>query len=121
MNPDLELGALQKKGLKKKTRKTTARRSRLKPTSEKRDEEKRDWALIKRAMLTAQLRTNGYTSCMKCGARDPWKLDLDHIVPSGRGGKWAPENAQLLCRTPDQMGCHDRKHGRPEWSKERAS
>lgn len=84
----------------------------LKPVSEKRAEERKVWALIKKSMLLAQLRTNGHTSCMECGEMNPEPIDLDHMTPSGRGGAWTPDNAQLLCR-----GCHSSKHGRVEWSK----
>lgn len=71
------------------------------------------WKLIKRAFVLCQIRTNGYTSCMECGAVNPEPIDLDHIIPAGKGGLWVADNAQLLCRK-----CHTSKHGEPMWSHE---
>ena len=92
------------------------RRTALKQESPKHKENRGLWKLIKQAMVLAQERTNGFTSCMECGlqTRD---LDLDHIIPSGNGGAWLPHNAQLLCRGPRTNDCHGRKHGQPEWSR----
>lgn len=80
---------------------------------ERQKERLKKWALIKRAMIFAQQRTDGFTSCMSCGLKNPRKLELDHIESTGRGGKWVPENAQLLCAGPGTNDCHGAKHSGP--------
>jgi hypothetical protein len=44
-------------------------------------------------------------------------LELDHLVPRGKGGKNNAKNAHLLCnyRHPAGNNCHGVKHGQPEW------
>ena len=91
-------------GLKRTEMKRTGR---LKPESEKQKGNRGLWKIIKRAMVLAQIRTNGFTSCMECGTHNPKPIDLDHID----GRDWLPENAQLLCRR-----CHELKHGVPMFS-----
>lgn len=84
------------------------------PIAKKSDRQKerlKKWALIKKAMIFAQRRTDGYTSCMGCGQKNPRKLECDHIESTGRGGDWVPENAQLLCVGPGTNDCHGQKHG----------
>lgn len=94
------------------TRKRNLGRKPLAPVSEDQAKLKKRWALIKAAMTIAQIRTNGWTSCMACGSMNPKPLDLDHIWPAGKGGPWTPDNAELLCRR-----CHDEKHGnQPQFS-----
>ncbi len=73
---------------------------RLPAVSDEQQERKDRWAFIKRCFLEAR------PECFACGAVG--HLDLDHMIPTGRGGEWEPENAQLLCRP-----CHSRKHGEP--------
>ena len=92
------------------------RRKGLAPESEDMKKLKKRWAFIKACMILSQRRTNGYTSCMECGAVDPERLDLDHITPAGNGGTWTPDNAQLLCAGVPGS-CHSKKHGEPQWSK----
>lgn len=95
------------------TRKSNlGRKKPLKPVSEDREKELKRWALIKQSMIEAQIKTNGYTSCMECGLVNPKPMDLDHIIPTSKNGIWFPSNAQLLCRV-----CHDFKHqNQPIWS-----
>ena len=106
-------------GIEKKTRPKskpkTLNRKPIKPVSDAQAERKKTWAFIKVCFLEAQRKTDGHTSCMECGAVDPKPIDLDHIIPTGRGGEWTPKNAQVLCRA-----CHSIKHGKPEWSKKEA-
>lgn len=103
---------LERSTKKKRSGSPTLKRTPLAPASDKRKDEKRDWMLIKKAMLRAQLLTNGHTSCMECGAQNPKPIDLDHEIPSGKGGPWTVSNAVLKCRP-----CHAEKHGTPKWSK----
>lgn len=120
-NPSMQEQFIREAGEKPKrdrkaeslTRKRNLGRSKpIKPESDEHKKLKRRWALIKQSMIQAQLRTNGHTACMECGAVNPMPLDLDHIIPTGRGGEWWPTNAQLICRR-----CHDSKHGnQPVWS-----
>ena len=98
-------------------KKKVASRGRINPVSVKQADKKARWALIKESMIQAQIRTQGFTSCMVCGAKDPKRLDLDHIVPAGKGGEWEPRNAQLVCG--GQGSCHSEKHGEPQWTKNR--
>lgn len=99
---------------KKGARKQPTRSRRPRAISPARREELEAWAYIKRTMLIAQVRTDGFNSCMECGAKNPHRLELDHIVPTGRGGAWEPENAQLLCAGAGS--CHECKTGAPQWS-----
>lgn len=91
------------------------KRTRIKPVSEDLEKLKKRWAMIKASMIESQVKTNGYTSCMECGAINPRMLQLDHIIPAGNGGVWFPSNGQLLCSGPGS--CHARKHGEPEWTR----
>lgn len=50
--------------------------------------------------------------CAQCGAKGP--VDLDHIEPRSKGRDDRPENLQLL---GINCGCHAKKHGVPQWSK----
>lgn len=79
--------------------------------SDRQKERLKRWALIKKSMICAQRLTDGYTSCMGCGQKNPRKLECDHIESTGRGGDWVPENAQLLCAGPGTNDCHGQKHG----------
>ena len=97
----------------KVTRTQMKRGKRIKPVSEDQEKLKKRWALIKQSMIEAQVKTNGWTECMECGTQNPRPIDLDHIIPTGKGGLWFPSNAQLLCRV-----CHEAKHRNlPEWTK----
>lgn len=102
------------KPAKAKTPPPRKKRKPLAPVSEDQEKLKKRWALIKQSMIESQVKTNGWTECMECGTRNPQPIDLDHIIPTGKGGLWFPSNAQLLCRT-----CHGAKHGEPMWSGER--
>jgi 5-methylcytosine-specific restriction endonuclease McrA len=63
------------------------------------------WQGIKETLLLIDPR------CDECGVQgDAVSLELDHIVPRGRGGKNNAKNAHLLCKP-----CHREKHGVPEW------
>lgn len=95
------------------------RGKRIAPVSEDQTTLKKRWAFIKACMILAQRRTSGFTSCMECGAVEPRKLELDHIIPTGNGGTWTPDNAQLLCAGPGS--CHARKHGEPEWTQKESA
>lgn len=78
-------------------------------TSEKQREREELWAWIKRCFLAC------HPFCAACGkSSDEARLELDHVIPTGRGGKWEPENAQLLCAGVGS--CHEAKTGIP-WPK----
>ncbi|MEV6419048.1 HNH endonuclease signature motif containing protein [Streptomyces sp. NPDC051662] len=44
-------------------------------------------------------------ACLVCGACE--RLEVDHILPIAKGGTWALDNAQTLCRR-----CHEEKTAR---------
>lgn len=114
-----------KKGtLKRSRRAVSSPESNPTPKRIKTNAGKDTWALIRKAMLVAQERTNGHLSCMECGVEcaSGQMLDLDHIRPKGQGGPNRPENARLVCNRFGPHGpenCHDRKHGVP-FPKERS-
>lgn len=114
-NPEMMEEFIANKGERPKKVKAEPKpmkRTRIKPVSEDRERDLKRWALIKQAMIEAQIKTNGYTSCMECGSMNPNPIDLDHIIPASKNGVWFPSNAQLLCRI-----CHNAKHGNlPKWS-----
>ncbi len=100
-----------------KNKRKQIKRSPIRSQSDIQKQKKKTWAFIRACMILAQRRTNGYLSCMSCGriVESTRQLHLDHIVPTGNGGKWTPDNAQLLCG--GFVGaCHDDKHGQPKWS-----
>ena len=108
-NPE---GKRNRKAEAQNRKRNLVRKTSLKPVSEDMEKNKKRWALIKQSMIEAQVKTNGFTSCMLCGTVNPKPIDCDHIIPAGKGGVWFPSNAQLVCRV-----CHDDAHGnQPEWS-----
>lgn len=118
--------AVQEKAKKARTRMKRgsgpARRTRLNPETDAHKVKRERWALIKLAMIYAQRRTQGYISCMECGAIDPAKVELAHLVPAGKGGAWEPHNAALLCAGPGTNQCHEKYDGNlPVWSSKEAS
>ena len=55
---------------------------------------------MKAAIFNAAQKENNYL-CANCGKTSPHKglYQIDHIFPMSKGGKTAPENLQLLCRS----------------------
>lgn len=104
------------------TRKRNLGRSKpLKPVSKTQKELLERWAYIKRCFIIAQVRTQGFVSCMTCGlvVDDDSQVDLDHIVPTGKGGTWTMDNADLKCNylsSNAPNSCHETKHGQPQWT-----
>ena len=49
----------------------------------------------------ASMNDEGCYVCAKCGLQSEFKIpfQVDHIVPLNKGGKTAPENLQILCRS----------------------
>lgn len=88
----------------------------LRRVSEKQKSKLEAWAEIKRKKMLEQIAEMGFNFCEACGVQTN-SLDLDHIVPAGRGGTWTADNAQLLGRLPGPCECHQRgKHRNyPEW------
>lgn len=114
-NPDLWDGSLLKSSAPKATKERAAgkKRRRVNPVSAKQEVKNAKWAGIREATIywLNKLDPDG-AHCFECG-RKARRLDLDHIVPRGRGGHDTVSNAQLLCRE-----CHTKKHGEPMFSKE---
>lgn len=111
-NPEMQREFVARGG--EKVRKEKSSRRKPMPTiTDAQARKKNIWKQIRRTMLLAQERTNGHLSCMECGlvVDDATQLELDHIIPAGRGGLWVADNAQLLCRK-----CHNAKHGEPQWT-----
>lgn len=89
-----------------------AKGKRPRQESPKQTDKRKLRSFAKACMVFAQIKTNGFTSCMLCGAQNPHPQDLHHIFPLGRGGKDEPGNFMLVCRP-----CHDREGGnQPLWS-----
>ena len=79
--------------------------------TEKQRELEERWAYIKRAFLAC------HPFCAACGkSADEARLELDHVIPRARGGKYEPENGQLLCA--GRNSCHEAKTGKP-WPERR--
>lgn len=57
--------------------------------------EQRAWERVIRPRALAR---DGF-ACVACGAREG--LEVDHVIPVAKGGKWTLDNAQTLCQ-----GCH---------------
>jgi 5-methylcytosine-specific restriction endonuclease McrA len=58
----------------------------------------------------------GIRKCAQCGKQithSEW-LELDHIIPRGKGGCSCPENLQFLCANMEGSGCHNKKHRQPK-------
>lgn len=111
---------LSKGGTSNSSRKSLARTGgpkrtgRPKRVSDKQAVRNAKWAGIREATIywLNKLDPDG-ARCFECG-RKSRRLELDHIDPRARGGANSVSNAQLLCAGPGS--CHERKHGRPEFS-----
>lgn len=51
--------------------------------------------------------------CLRCG-EDSW-LEMDHVVPLGRGGEHAARNLQALCRDCNNLKGAEPMELRPSW------
>lgn len=110
----------QREEVPKPKRKTPlARGRRPRQVSDKQAVRNAKWAGIREATIywLNKLDPDG-ARCFECG-RKSRRLELDHINPRARGGANSVSNAQLLCGGPGS--CHERKHGRPEFTKGEAS
>lgn len=91
--------------------KSRGRRRPLRQVSDKQAILDAKWAGIREATIywLNKLDPDG-AHCFECG-RKAKRLDLDHVIPRGKGGHYTVSNAQLLCRD-----CHQEKHGKPRWT-----
>ena len=114
----------------KKPAPKSRRRTPLKPgkplaqESEKQSVLNKRWNFIRHCFLQCQKKTDGFYSCMNCGAKydNAKQVQLNHIVRRSRGGEYTPQNAELLGAGPGTCQCHEKADGNlVRWTKGEAS
>jgi 5-methylcytosine-specific restriction enzyme A len=95
-----------KSGGSKLTKPVAPKKPKALSSTEKQRELEERWAYIRRCFMAC------HPFCAACGkSADEARLELDHVIPRARGGKYEPENGMLLCAGPGS--CHERKTGAP--------
>lgn len=99
------------KGITRKTPLNPGKRP--KAESPKQADLNKRWRFIRACFLRAQKLTDGFYSCMECGARytNAKQVQLHHIERRGQGGDYTIDNAMLVGSGPGTCQCHERLDG----------